>query len=59
MEIRDSNGALLEQGAAVINRTGLGWLYTATTANGSLAGTVVKATATDIPEHEGMLEVIL
>jgi hypothetical protein len=59
VEIYDSNGTLLEAGNTVVEREGIDWSYTATQANGLLAGTRIKAIAIDVPGNEGTLEVIL
>lgn len=59
VEIRSSNGTLLEAGLAVQNDNGLDWTYIALQANNLLAGTKIKAIATDVPGNKGMLEVTL
>ena len=58
VSIYNSNNELIEEGPCVpVDRRS--WRYTATSANTSLPVTKVKATAFDIPENEGSLEVIL
>ena len=52
-------GELIEQGEAVAMGDRKSWNYTVTQANGSLAGTKIKASAFDIPENEGILEITL
>src|SRR5690606_21210213 len=47
--IYDASGALVERGAAVSQRNGVSWLYTATQANATPAGCRVQAVATDLP----------
>jgi hypothetical protein len=59
MEIYSANGTLLEAGDAVMDSYGLDWTYTATQANNLLAGTKIRAIATDVPNNEGMLEITL
>jgi hypothetical protein len=58
VSIFNSAGELIEEGPCekVDFRS---WRYTATQANGSLRGTNIKASAYDIPENEGTLEMIL
>jgi hypothetical protein len=59
IEIYAANGALLEIGNATQEENGLDWTYTATQANNLLAGSKIKAIATDVPRNEGTLEVTL
>jgi len=59
VEIYAANGTLLEEGKAEQDMNGLDWNYTATQPNGSLAGTKIKAIATDVPGNEGILDVSL
>lgn len=59
VEVYAANGTLLEEGDAVQNDNGLDWTCTATQANNLLTGSKIKATATDVPGNEGMLEVTL
>ena len=59
VEIYAADGNLLEEGDAQVNTNGLDWTYTAAQNNGLLAGTVIKAIATDVPNNEGTLETIL
>lgn len=58
ISIRSSNDELIEEGPATAQPAGL-WLYTSTASNLNLSGTKIKATAFDIPENEGSLEVTL
>ena len=51
VRIEKSNGTLIEDGNATLSGNGLDWEYTATTANGSLTGSMVIITATDRPGH--------
>jgi hypothetical protein len=56
------DGILLEEGKAEEDANGLDWVYTATQANpapAGLAGSKIKAIATDVPGNEGTLEVTL
>ncbi|MBW0177569.1 hypothetical protein [Sediminibacterium sp.] len=59
VEIYAADGTLLETGEAVSDIYDLDWTYTATQSNSLLAGTVIKAIATDIPNNEGILEAVL
>ena len=59
VEIYAAGGALLEAGNAQQNVNGIDWTYQATQANNLLAGTTIKAIASDVPGNEGTLEVIL
>ena len=59
VEIYDAAGALLEEGTAIVENNGIDYRYTATLANGSVAGTTIKAIATDVPGNPGTMEVIL
>ena len=59
VEIYTGGGDLLEEGEAQLNLNGLDWTYTATLENSQLAGTVIKAIATDVPNNEGTLELAL
>lgn len=61
-EIYAADGTLLEAGDASPNLNGLDWTYTATRVNSApsgLAGCKIRATAFDIPNNEGTLEVTL
>lgn len=58
ISIRNANDELIEEGAAIAEPGGL-WSYTSTASNPNLSGTKIKATAFDIPENEGFLEVTL
>jgi hypothetical protein len=59
IEIRSASGILLEAGNAVQNDNGLDWTYIAIQVNNLLAGTKIKAIATDVPGNKGTLEVTL
>ncbi|HEY2647631.1 MAG TPA: hypothetical protein VGI38_00500 [Puia sp.] len=59
VEIYSATGALLEKGNAVQQGNGIDWVYTATQANNALAGSKIKAIATDVPGNEGTLELTL
>lgn len=52
VKITKANGALVEEGDAVLSSDGLHWLYSATT-TGTVAGNVITVTATDLPGHAG------
>jgi hypothetical protein len=56
VEIYAADGTLLETGNAEQNANDIDWTYTATQVNTQLAGSKIKAIATDIPGNEGMLE---
>ena len=52
------SGALLEQGNAVLNPINRNkWVYTATQPNNELQGSVIKATAFDLPGNQGSLAI--
>ena len=58
--IRASDGKELERGEAVQDvKNSDTWHYTATVANPSVAGTIVSATAFDIPDNETTLAKVL
>jgi hypothetical protein len=59
VEIYAANGTLLEEGNAELSINGVDWAYKATQANNPLAGSKIKAIATDVPGNEGMLEATL
>src|SRR5258708_7262345 len=59
VQITAANGTLLEQGNAQLQPNGIDFIYTATLANNQLAGSKIKAIATDVPGNEGTLEVTL
>ena len=49
VKIQKSNGALIEEGDAVLQADGLNWQYTTTTADANSAGNKVSIIATDLP----------
>lgn len=57
--IYSAAGDLVEQGDTVLQANGLDWVYTATVANGAVAGSKVKAVAKDLPGNETASEVIV
>ena len=59
VSIHDAAGSLVEQGNAVMQTDELNWMYTTTQANAALAGSKIKATATDLPGNTGELEITL
>ncbi len=59
LEIYAADGSLLEEGEAQVSTISLDWTYTATRVNNLLAGSIIKAIATDVPNNEGILEVRL
>ena len=59
VEIYAASGTLLEKGNAVQQVNGVDWTYTATQVNNLLAGSKIKAIATDVPGNAGTLEVTL
>ena len=56
--LRNANDEVIEEGPAVLNTDDL-WLYTTKQSNPNVSGTKIKATAFDMPENEGSLEVTL
>lgn len=59
VEIYNPDGSLLEKGTCTQNLNGVDFNYVAKLANPALAGTRIKAIATDVPGNEGELEVTL
>lgn len=60
VSIHNSSGVLIEEGDALVDPIyEERWKYTATQLNGTLAGTVIKAVAMDLPENTGTLSVTL
>ena len=59
VEIYAASGTLLEKGNAVQQLNGVDWTYTVTQSNSPLAGTKIKAIATDVPGNEGTLELTM
>lgn len=58
--IRTAAGELVETGNAILNPLNLNkWIYTATQNNAALTGSIITATARDLAENSGILEVIL
>ena len=58
--IKSADGTELERGEAVQDvKNSDTWHYSATVANPSVAGTIVSATAFDIPDNETTLEKVL
>ncbi len=56
--IRNAGGVIVEQGNAVLNPINRNqWIYTATQLHAAIAGSVIAATAKDIPGNTGALEV--
>jgi hypothetical protein len=59
VKIARADGTLVEEGAAAQVTNGRMWIYAATEANPGLIGSVVTATATDVPEHTTELALTL
>jgi len=59
VEIYSAGGTLLEKGNAIQQVNGIDWTYTATQANRPLAGSKIKAIATDVPGNQAMLELTM
>ena len=59
VEIYAASGTLLEKGNAVQQVNGIDWTYTATQSNSPLAGSKIKAIATDVPGNQGTLELTM
>lgn len=58
VRIFNAEGVLLEEGNAALNPVKLEqWVYTATQSNASFAGTMISATAIDVPGNEGVLDI--
>jgi hypothetical protein len=60
VSIRNAAGVLIEEGSAVLDpvRRSL-WNYATTQNNATLAGSVLRATAKDLPGNTGLLEITL
>jgi len=54
-----ADNTFFEQGYAMENASGGGWVYTATRANASLAGCKIHVTAMDLPGNEAEVEKVL
>jgi hypothetical protein len=59
VKIALADGTLVEEGTAVKVGEARMWIYTATTDNPQIAGSVINATATDVPGHSVEGEVTL
>ena len=59
VSIRGNDGTILEEGFAVQQANTVDWLYTAKSANASLAGSRISAVATDLPGNTHSLDVTL
>ena len=59
VEIYDASGALHESGNAVQNLNGLDWTYIGQLDMSPVAGSRVKAYATDVPGNVGVLEQLI
>jgi hypothetical protein len=56
VEIFAAGGSLLEAGNAIQQSNGIDWKYAATQANAVLAGSKIRATASDVPGNETIEE---
>ena len=54
-----ADGTLVEEGNAVHVTGGRLWIYTATTHNANIPGTVITAIVSDVPNHQGTGSVVL
>ena len=60
VSIRTAEGVLVEEGTAVMHTINRGsWIYTAKQSNAALTGSVIQATATDIPGNQGGLKITI
>jgi len=57
--ITRADNTILEQGAAVADADGLHWLYTATQANATVAGSKITVQASDLPGNLSKLDKVL
>lgn len=57
--IHRPDGTLLEQGVAVADPDGIHWIYMTTQANGTMSGSKITATATDLPANVTVKDEIL
>jgi len=59
VSIFSPQGALVEEGDAVLGSNGLDWSYTATAVNDAVAGSRIRIVAMDTPGNESSLETTL
>ncbi|WPQ63396.1 hypothetical protein SIO70_00780 [Chitinophaga sancti] len=59
VKITTAAGVVIEQGDAVLQGNGLDWVYTATALNDELQGSIIAASALDLPANETVLEVMM
>jgi hypothetical protein len=60
VSIKTAAGALVEEGAALLNPINRNqWIYSAVKSNASLAGSIISATARDVPGNKAKLEITL
>lgn len=59
VRITTAAGVVVEQGDAVLQANGLDWLYVATVLNDELQGSVVRASARDLPANETVAELVV
>lgn len=58
VSIRTAAGVLVEEGIAILNPIDRNeWVYTATQNNAELTGSIIQATARDMPGNKGTMEV--
>ena len=56
VEIFDNNNELIEKGDATSDKHGVLWVYTVSVPNDNVPGSVIKATAYDIPGNEAVFQ---
>ena len=55
-QLLGANGQELESGMAVLDENSLDWVYTTTTENPAVQGTLIRVTAEDRPKNRALLE---
>jgi hypothetical protein len=59
VKIENMDGTLVEEGEAVLESSGIEWVYTATVANESLSGDKITVTAYDMPGNTDQQENVM
>jgi hypothetical protein len=59
VKIENMDGTLVEEGEAILESSGIEWVYTATVANESLSGDKITVTAYDMPGNTDQQENVM
>lgn len=59
LQIKDSSDAIIEEGPAILSANGADWIYTASAANATLAGTRLIMSVGDLPGNVTTEEVVM